>query len=49
MICWTANIVEVFKKITAHISHLAIEDKVGRVKSVATLRGPDISHQHAKE
>jgi hypothetical protein len=36
-------------KITARISNLAVEGRVGRVKSVATLRGPDISHQHAKE
>jgi hypothetical protein len=33
-------------KITARISHLAVESKGGRVKSIVTLRGADISHQH---
>ena len=36
-------------KITARISHLAVEGKGGRVKSVVTLRGADISHQHTQK
>ena len=36
-------------KITASITYLAVEGKGGRVKSVLTLRGADISHQHTKK
>ena len=36
-------------KITAHISHLAVGGKGGRVKSILTLRGADISHQHTQK
>ena len=36
-------------KITARISHLAVKGQGGRVKSVVTLRGADISHQHTQK
>jgi hypothetical protein len=35
--------------ITVRISHLAVEGKGGRLKSIVTLRGADISHQHTQK
>jgi hypothetical protein len=35
-------------KITARISYLAVEGNGGRVKSIVTLQGADVSHQQTQ-